>query len=1219
MRKLAAACVFVFAVILAIVWLTPEKERAPWDLTKNQIAYYNLKRSGKPPKLKRRPNQEFYEQRAYPYDEIPKEQYLEALDEGQDARAALNSKRAVTWESVGPTNIPGRITDIASHPVEFSTVYAGAAAGGVFKSNDKGISWTAIFDDVGTYSIGAIAIDPNDRNTIYVGTGEPSAAIDDYEGNGVYKSIDAGDNWTYVGLDSTALIGRIVIDPLHPDTVYVAALGKVLGSNRSAQRGVYRSENGGISWDRILFVDSGAGCVDIALHPSTGTVFAAIWDVYEGPLSALWRSSDHGDTWEMLSGNGGGLPAPANTGRIGVTVDPQSNTVYSIHIDGSSRDLMGLYKSTDLGNTWTRTNDGVLDGTFGGFGWYFGQVRVAPGNPDLVYSLGVQLYRSSDGGNSWENVTYESHVDHHAMWIHPYNSAVVYGGCDGGVYFKQNNDPAWNVRKNMPNTQFYAITVDPNNADKIYGGTQDNGTMRTLTGSTDDWTEIYGGDGFYCIVDHTNSDIMYAESQYGNLSKSTDGGYNWYWAQNGITPSPDEPHGWSTPVVMDPNNHLVLYYGTDRVYRTSDGADLWTAISPSLSARYLTTIGVSAIDDQVVYAGSRDGAVWGTTDGGANWDDLTAGLPDRWVTRLTPDPFTASRVYVTLSGYITDGSSLPHVFRSDDYGATWSDISSNLPDAPVNDLLVDPMDEAFLYAGTDVGVFVSPDTGATWALLGTGMPVTCIADLEIHENTRKIVAGTHGRSMFQARLDCPDTTDSDGDGVGDLCDNCPLHENADQADIDGDNIGDACDDCVDPDNDGYGSPGYPMATCDEDNCPDTYNPGQADFDGDGEGDACEAAAAPASDTISSSCLSLQVSNDGNAAAKGTANMTLDYALEGDCESKYLYDGGPVVVRRQGTEYVADYNIFNAGSFTRSVTGTPMTPTTDMGGYQIFSSGTFITADGHIALEQTWYAPQNADSCQFMITAIKVYSWAGVTDTNLYIGFLCDWDVPSEYESDNEGYVDATYKLLYQRGIGVGCDNNTFRYAGLAMLGIAWGDSCMSGEQPHGAYVADNAQYVYPTGSLVPQELYNNMSQTGYSVFGEQSDLHSVITALGDYTLTPDDTLTFYMVLSTIRFGDADDLVDNILKARKWASNHIIGGCSCCTGPSVGNVDGSPDNRVTIGDLTVLIDHLFISLVPLQCVDEGNIDMSPDGQVTMSDLTVLIDHLFISLDPLSPCP
>ena len=548
----------------------------------------------------------------------------------------------------------------------------------------------------------------------------------------------------------------------------MASCGKLFGTN--PERGVYKSTNGGATWEQKLFISDSTAAADVALDPTNPQmVYAAMWERVRGPArrsvggwtSGIHKSTDGGDTWYQLTN---GLPPSGPTvGRIGLSVCASSpNVIYSMYCDHPG-DFMGLYKSTDYGESWTQTNDSELEGTLGGFGWYFGNVRVDPTDPDIVFAMGVYLHRSTDGGNFWYNVGQSVHVDHHGMFISPTEPNRVYLGCDGGVYLSSNGGTIWNLCTSQPSTQFYAITIDYLLPQRLYGGTQDNGTLRTLTGEVDDWERIHGGDGFYTNVDFTNSNVIYAEYQWGYLRKSIDLGYSWIFMMDGI--HEEDRRNWCTPVVMDEVDHMTLYYGSHRLYKTTNGGGVWIPISDdltdgagggNLTYGTMTTIGPSRSNGQVVYVGTDDANVWVTTNSGGDWNRIDAGLPDRWVTRVSVDPYADSIAYVTFSGHRVSGS-LPHLYRTTNYGATWQSVSSDLPEGPINDVLVDPMNTSVLYVGSDVGVYVSEDLGASWTPLGTGLPITTVHDLCFHEPTRKLVAGTHGRSMFSCQVPPSDT------------------------------------------------------------------------------------------------------------------------------------------------------------------------------------------------------------------------------------------------------------------------------------------------------------------------------------------------------------------------------------------------------------------------------------------------------------------------------
>ncbi len=748
----------------------------------NQLAFSEpAQKYPKPPG--KRPSDWFYVQRSFPYDTISQAKRQASLKfaVAENLKLAANSKlrRSASappvWVPAGPTNIPGRIVDVEAVAGNISTVYAGSAAGGVFKSTDSGNSWTQIFDNYGSYSVGDIAIDPNNSSVIYVGTGESNPAFDTYEGDGIYKSTDGGTTFTNMGLPDSRRIARIVVDPTNSDRIFVAVGGQHFGGGNGAG-GLYRSDDGGANWTNKLFVSDTTGCIDVVLFPATGVVIAAMWERVRlvdepsrlgGITTGIYRSSDLGETWTLLTSLDGLLDPSDLNGRIGLTAVSSGTTAYAL-LATSSGAYDGFYKSIDQGLTWSRTidNDLVnapLNASWGG-GWYFGQTRVAQSDPSIVFALGFDIYRTATSGDSWDWRSASIHVDQHALWIDPANPQVMYSGCDGGVNFSSDGGLTWAVRIGQPSTQFYAITIDPTNPERLYGGTQDNGTLRTLTGATGDWTRIWGGDGFYVIVDPTDPDIIYAESQNGWLVKTFNGGASWTAARNGMNFN-GERHAWSTPIAMDPNDNLTLYYGSEGLYKTTDGAANWTAISADLSDAphprssfgVITTISPAKTDNQVVYVGTDDGNVWVTQNGGGSWTQIDAAIPDRWITRVATDPRQANIAYVTVSGYLS-GSSLPHIFRTEDFGATWTDISGNFPDAPINDIIPSPFDSLALIIGTDIGVYETADLGTTWAPLGTGLPILPVHDIDFHPATGKLVAGTHGRSMYSTTIDVPPTS-----------------------------------------------------------------------------------------------------------------------------------------------------------------------------------------------------------------------------------------------------------------------------------------------------------------------------------------------------------------------------------------------------------------------------------------------------------------------------
>ncbi len=712
-------------------------------------------------------------QRTFPYWKADASAYREEMEKVKIMRSVATSfakLKAVPIEFAGPINIGGRISDIEFNPNNPNIVYAGAATGGIFKSMDMGHTWTPIFDGQANLSIGDIAVDPVSSNIIYVGTGEANGGHNNFPGGGVYKSRNGGITWQLLGLEETVTIGRILIDPSNPQRIFLAAVGSYFSPN--TERGVYRSDNGGITWDKKLFITDSTGAIDIIMDPNDpARLMVAMWERVRrynishlhGKTSGLYRTFDNGESWEYID-PAKGLPDPnqTNVGRIGLALSPTNpDIVYALYTNRSS--YLGLYKTHDFGDQWFDADpDKEIGNGAGDFSWYFGQIRIHPTNPDIVYAMDVSFMRSTDGGETWPikygygNSPDDFHVDHHALAFHPENPDYIIEGNDGGINISTDAGVTWEKVSELPVTQFYEINLDYQNPERLYGGTQDNGTMRTSTGALNDWEIIYGGDGFYVNVDPKDPNIIYAESQYGNLGKSTNGGRYFRSALSGI--NQDEPTNWSTPVIMDPNDQLVLYYGTDRIYRTTDGADSWTPISPDLTDNIagtalgtVTTIAVSPVNSSIIWAGTDDSHVWISTDYGENWSDVSESLPYRWVTRIVPDPQHSSIAYVTFSG-LKWVDPQPHVFRTENLGQSWKDISNNLPDAPVNAFAVNPLNTQILFVGTDLGAYYSTNLGQTWQYISPNLPMVSIYDMKIHPTANYLAIGTHARSMYKIDL-----------------------------------------------------------------------------------------------------------------------------------------------------------------------------------------------------------------------------------------------------------------------------------------------------------------------------------------------------------------------------------------------------------------------------------------------------------------------------------
>ncbi|MFK7773237.1 MAG: T9SS type A sorting domain-containing protein [Saprospiraceae bacterium] len=714
---------------------------------------------------KKYPNEWFYAQRAFPRGEINKAAYQNALQYRQQVQSKMRgSGQLEEWEFEGPTNIGGRITDLEMPSNSLETIYAASASGGIFKSENTGQTWTPIFDDAMSLSIGDMEMAPSDNEIIYVGTGEPNAGGGSlaYDGVGIYKTLDGGNNWQHLGLENIGSVGKIEVSPNDPEVAFVAAMGDLFGKN--PERGVFRTTNGGTSWEQVLFVSDSTGFVDLAMHPTNpNIIFAAAWERirrpeyrrYTGASSGIYRTVDGGENWELLTN---GLPTlPEDKGRIGLAISPSDPNYVYAYIVNSDGDLSGIFRSTDGGDNWgIMHKNGINEPSFM---WWFGKMYVHPESPNtlIVLSLHVHYIQNIETDPEWQTRFQGAHVDQHAIFIHPLDPDFFLAGNDGGVYLSQNRGFSYNKLDGLPITQFYRTSTDFQNPEQVYGGTQDNGTMRTLSGNLDDFEIILGGDGFFPLIDPENSDLVYAEFQYGNLRRSVDGGNNFFNATNGF--SPDRVN-WNTPVIFDPNDSDILYMGGNRLYKSTNNAFSWSPISEDLSDGggngnlafgTITTISVSPFDSENIMVGTDDGNVWITENGGTDWNNVSDGLPKFWITQVELDPVELGVAYVTISGFRFYDETA-HVFKTTDSGNSWEPISGELPNIPVNDIIINPTNHD-LYIATDIGVFKSINDGNSWGILGTGLPNVVVTDLSYHEPTNTLLAGTFGRSMYSVEVD----------------------------------------------------------------------------------------------------------------------------------------------------------------------------------------------------------------------------------------------------------------------------------------------------------------------------------------------------------------------------------------------------------------------------------------------------------------------------------
>jgi photosystem II stability/assembly factor-like uncharacterized protein len=696
------------------------------------------------------------------------------------------------FRAIGPATMGGRVDDLAIMDSDPRVIYVGAAAGGIFKTVNGGQSWLPLFDDQANPSIGDLALSPSNPSILYAGTGEPNNRQSSSWGNGVYKSTDGGTTWTHLGLKETHHIGRIVVHPTNPDIVYVAAQGDLWGPNK--ERGVYRSTDGGVTWTNTLFVNEDTGANDIAIDPQSPNILYAT--MYQrrrtvfgfaggGAGSGLYRSTDGGAHWTKLGGTGvgRGLPATGDIGRCALDIyRKNSNIVYALI---EHQTLGGVYRSEDKGVSWARMGDTNPRPS------YFSQIRVDPNNENRLWVGGVNIYYSQDGGRTFDQTRFRDvHSDVHAIWIDPANSDHLVIGCDGGVWSTWDSGRNWAHHNNIPLGQFYEVAYDFQKPYRVCGGLQDNyswcgpSSTNQQTGiANEDWITVQGGDGFYNRIDPSDPNIIYAESQDGSLSRRD------LKTSQSKSIRPQEPDDataryrfqWNSPLMISPHDPKTIYYGGNHLFKSTDRGDTWTVLGEDLTNKQerdkqpimgkvpdehtlsrhdgvvawpcITAIAESPVKAGVLWAGTDDGNVQMSRDGGKTWQNVishVSGAPrNGYVSRIEPSHKEEGTAYVTFDNHRNADYGI-YIYMTKNFGDSFTRINSNIPPeaGTVHVVREDPVNVNLLFAGTEFGAYVTFDRGGSWTKLKNGLPTVPVFDIQIHPRDHDLILATHGRSIY---------------------------------------------------------------------------------------------------------------------------------------------------------------------------------------------------------------------------------------------------------------------------------------------------------------------------------------------------------------------------------------------------------------------------------------------------------------------------------------
>lgn len=722
----------------------------------------------------------------------------------QDALRQASPYKDLHWQYIGPTNISGRCTDVEAVTPRGGQylIWVGSATGGVWKSTNEGTTFIPVFDGMPTGSVGDIAIDPKNSEVVWVGTGEANIFRSSNAGCGVYKTADGGKTWQLMGLENTHTIGRIRVHPENSDIVYVAATGHEWTPNE--ERGLFKTTDGGKTWNKILYVDKNTGVFDLIMDPrDPNTLYATSWErmrlKWNDPNAftptkncGIWKSTDAGKNWKQINE---GLPAAPQRGRIGIDIALSSPDVLYAYVDNyevsyvakpgemdsygrQKRDVIKgatVYRTDDAGKSWkqvsglTPDTKSYMERHSGTYGWVFGQIRVDPKNENIVYTLGVQLHQSVDGGKTFASLR-GPHSDHHGLWIDPQNPDFLLNAQDGGITLSYDKGKSWKYPIDvLPLAQFYNIAYDFNVPFRVFGSIQDHHSFYgpvDLSRGRDRvrpavFTNIVGAEGSSHAVDPRDNNTVYASTFYGALARAEVNNYPASTKDLLPVRFAEEPRlrgQWVAPTLLSPHNPSIVYHGMQYVMMSRDKGDTWEYISPDLtyndpkksgdiSYQTIQTLDESPLRQGLLYAGTDDGRVWRTKDGGKTWTEIRNGaVPQRWVSRISASKYDLGTVYMTQTGRRDDDFQV-YIWKSTNFGDTWEDISGNIPVGPVNVIREDPVKEGILYIGTDASVYISKDSGKKWDILGD-LPFAYVHDLQIHTRDNMIIIATHGRGMF---------------------------------------------------------------------------------------------------------------------------------------------------------------------------------------------------------------------------------------------------------------------------------------------------------------------------------------------------------------------------------------------------------------------------------------------------------------------------------------